>query len=160
MGMICEVAVTGSGDWDVHGGNPDILRFPTWERTAEGQRISLEKSWHGLHYLLCGSAWEGEGPLAFLLAGGQPLGDEDESSVRTFSAEETQEIHAALARVSDEALWSRFDPEQMEQAQVYPQIWAEDEQDLREEYLSYFHELKQLVAAAAQSEQGLVVSIE
>jgi hypothetical protein len=28
----------------------------------------LDKSWHGIHYLLTGSAWEGSPPLNFLRA--------------------------------------------------------------------------------------------
>jgi hypothetical protein len=47
----------------------------------------------------------------------------------------------------------------MEQLGVYPGIWDEDEDDLKDEYLTYFHELKQVVAAAAQSRRGLVVTI-
>jgi len=31
----------------------------------EGTRCDLEKSWHGIHYLLTGSAWEGDPPLRF-----------------------------------------------------------------------------------------------
>src|SRR5829696_7547426 len=34
---------------------------------------NFEKSWHGLHFLLTGTAWEGEPPLNFLLAGGREI---------------------------------------------------------------------------------------
>lgn len=47
----------------------------------------------------------------------------------------------------------------MEQQDIYPGIWDEDEEDLKEEYLGYFQELKQVVAAAAQSGRGLIVEI-
>jgi hypothetical protein len=47
----------------------------------------------------------------------------------------------------------------MEQQEVYPGIWDEPEEDLKEEYLAYFHDLRQVVAAAAQGRQGLTVSI-
>jgi hypothetical protein len=33
----------------------------------------LEKSWQGIHYLLTGTAWEGDPPLNFLLAGGREV---------------------------------------------------------------------------------------
>uniref|UniRef100_B8HYY4 Uncharacterized protein n=1 Tax=Cyanothece sp. (strain PCC 7425 / ATCC 29141) TaxID=395961 RepID=B8HYY4_CYAP4 len=39
--------------------------------------LSLEKSWHGLHYVLTGSAEDGEAPLNFILHGrevGEDLG--------------------------------------------------------------------------------------
>jgi hypothetical protein len=118
----------------------------------------LEKAWHGLHFLLTGDVEEGSGPLAFLLAGGEQL-DGDDEGPRWFSPAETANIHQALSRVSDDALWSRFDAEQMQDLGVYPGIWDEDEADLREEYLGYFHELKGVVAAAAQSGRGLLVTI-
>ena len=47
----------------------------------------------------------------------------------------------------------------MERKEIYPEIWDEAEQDLKEEYIGYFHELKQLVAAAAGNSQGIVVTI-
>ena len=51
----------------------------------------------------------------------------------------------------------RFDPEAMEAEGVYPGIWDEDEGDLREEYVSYFQELKQVVAQASTGGMGLLV---
>ncbi len=35
-----------------------------------GPEGDFEKSWGGLHYLLTGTAWEGEPPLNFLMGGG------------------------------------------------------------------------------------------
>jgi hypothetical protein len=121
--------------------------------------VSVEKAWHGLHYLLTGEVWQGHGPLAFLMAGGEQLGDDEESPARWFTPNETVQIHEALSNVSDNELWSRFDAEEMENQQIYPGIWDEPEEDLKEEYLTYFHELKQVVAAAVQSGQGLLVAI-
>ena len=66
---------------------------------------------------------------------------------------------SALSAVSDDKLWERFDAEQMEQLEVYPGIWDEDEQELKEEYVMYFQQLKDVVAAAVDSGQGLLVSI-
>ena len=127
--------------------------------TATANGVSLEKAWHGLHYLLIGDVWEGHGPLAFLLAGGEQLGDDEELPVRSFTPEETGQIHQALSGVSDDELWSRFDADEMQRHAVYPGIWDEPEDDLKEEYLTYFHELKQVVAGAAQGGQGLLVTI-
>jgi hypothetical protein len=121
--------------------------------------VSLEKAWHGLHYFLTGEVWEGHGPLAFLLAGGEQLTDDDDMPTRWFTPEETVEIDRALSAVSDKQLWSRFDADEMESQQIYPGIWDEDEEDLKEEYLGYFHELKKVVSLAAKNGQGLVVTI-
>jgi hypothetical protein len=149
MGMYCEVSAASSESQALNGQPP---------RDSESS-VSLEKAWHGLHYLLTGEVWEGRGPLAFLLAGGEQLGDEEESPVRWFDPQEAGQIHRALAGISDDELWSRFDADEMERQEIYPGIWDEPEDELKEEYLTYFHELKQVVATAAQGGQGLVVSI-
>jgi len=152
--MYCEILAVAPQDVERALSGPDVSG-----RASTANRISLEKSWHGLHYLLTGNVWEGDGPLAFLLAGGEQLGDDEESPVRWFPPEETRDIHQALSSVSDDELWTRFDPAQMEEQQIYPGVWDEPESDLKEEYLMYFHQLKELVAAAVQNGHGLVVSI-
>jgi hypothetical protein len=73
-------------------------------------------------------------PLGFLLEGGQEVG-EDDGAPRLFRPDEVQQINAALAPTSDEELWGRLDPELMEAESVYPGIWDEEEEELREEYL-------------------------
>jgi hypothetical protein len=47
----------------------------------------------------------------------------------------------------------------MEAKDIYPGIWDEDEDELKEEYLMYFGQLKKLVAAAAAQGHGLLVTI-
>ena len=159
MGMYCEVSVAGRDDIERVASTPTLFGGRTQGGTATTPRVSLEKSWHGLHYLLTGEVWEGDGSLAFLLAGGENVGDDEESPLRWFSPQEAAEIHRALSAVSNDQLWSRFDAEQLEQQEIYPGIWDEDEEELKEEYLMYFEQLKQVVAAAADSGQGLLVTI-
>lgn len=157
MGMYCEVSAASAEDLG-RSARSGVLGGLLRPSTTTATSVSLEKAWHGLHYLLTGEVWEGSGPLAFLLAGGELVGEEEESP-RWFSPEETAEIHQALSGVSDDKLWSRFDADEMEQQEVYPGVWDEPEIDLKEEYLAYFSELKQVVAIAAQGGQGLTVSI-
>ena len=127
--------------------------------------VGLEKSWAGLHYLLTGSPGFGDAdgvasqPLAFLVEGGESVADDAGYGGRLFTPGETKAIDAALSAVSDDRLWSRYDPAAMEAQEVYPMIWDEPEDDLREEYQSYFHELKRVVGIAAQQDMGLLVLI-
>jgi hypothetical protein len=122
--------------------------------------VHLEKAWHGLHFLLTGSAGESGVPLGFLLEGGQEVGEDDGyGAPRLFQPGEVQQINAALAPISDDELWGRFDPELMEAESIYPGIWDEEEEELREEYLSYFHELKKVVAQAGEGGMGLLVTL-
>jgi hypothetical protein len=157
MGMYCEVSAASRDVFENLSGSD--TNFAGSGGTATASSVSLEKSWHGLHYLLTGEVWEGTGPLGFLLGGGELLGDDEESGVRWFTPDETAKINAALKNITDDVLWSRFDAEVMESQEIYPGIWDEDESDLKEEYLSYFNELKKVVQSAASAGQGLMVSI-
>src|SRR5690349_4907089 len=38
---------------------------------GEGHLVDIDKSWHGIHFLLTGGPDEGNTPLDFLVAGGQ-----------------------------------------------------------------------------------------
>ena len=65
MGMICDVSAV-SADYLEDIDPYELVDAPG---TATATGVSLEKSWHGLHYLLTGEVWTGNEPLAFLLNG-------------------------------------------------------------------------------------------
>src|SRR5687767_14577361 len=44
---------------------------------GEGLVTDLDKAWHGIHYLLTGTAAEGGKPLDFLVSGGREVGNVD-----------------------------------------------------------------------------------
>jgi len=68
--------------------------------SAEGSAdlLSPQKSWHGLHYVLTLAAEEGAPPLNFLMAGGEPLVEEDAGygPARLLAADDLRAIDAAL----------------------------------------------------------------
>ena len=129
--------------------------------TTSAPSLSLEKAWHGLHFLLTGSAWEADGVLSFLVSGGEPLSDVDlgYGPARFFQPDAIQQMDAALSGIADDELWSRFDPARMEAEGIYPVIWDEPEQDLRDEYLAYFHGLKAFVRQASEKGNAVIVNI-
>src|SRR5262249_46291265 len=118
-------------------------------------------SWHGLHYLLTGDAWDGPAPLNFLVSGGREIrgADAGYGPPRTFTPEETRGLNDALANISGDELWSRYDAEAMEASSIYPMIWDEDEDDLKDEYTMYFEQVKQRISNAASRGNGFLVSI-
>jgi Domain of unknown function (DUF1877) len=125
------------------------------------ESVSLEKAWHGLHFLLNGSAWEGKGPLGFLVTGGEPIEDLDAGygPPRLFTAKEVVEIVAAMKKLDHEQLWSRFDAQAMDYEGIYPGIWDEPEAELREEYTMYFDTLENLLEMAVSKNQGILVAL-
>lgn len=119
--------------------------------------VSLEKSWHGLHFVLTGSAADGEPPLNFLVAGGDPLNGD--GAERLISAANVQTIAAELQKISAQEFAARFDLAALDAADVYPRIWDEPLEDLLDEYFDYFQELKSLVERAADSNAALLVTM-
>jgi Domain of unknown function (DUF1877) len=126
--------------------------------------VDLDKAWGALHYLLTGTAREGEGPLAFLLKGGTPVGDEDlgYGPARVFRPLEVAAIADALATVSQRTLLPRFDVKKLEILEVYPGRW--NEVNLRSDYdLGYYfgplESLKSVTARAKAEHIGMLVWI-
>jgi uncharacterized protein DUF1877 len=141
--------------------DPEALDTVLHHSAGSSRLTSLEKSWHGLHFLLTGTATEGTGPAAFLLLGGQPFGDDlGYGPARLVRPADVRNIHATLSAMTDDQLWSRFDPARMTNEGVYPVIWDENEADLREEYLNYFANLKDVVSQANTINGGLVLVME
>jgi hypothetical protein len=120
--------------------------------------LSLEKSWDGLHRLLTAAGREAE--LGFLVGGGTEVGVPlSYGRPRLLSADFVRRLDAALRGMTDDQFWSGFDPHQFEADGVYPGIWNEPPDDLREEYVSYLHDVREFVGLVAASGGQIVVVI-
>src|SRR4051812_5134842 len=65
--------------------------------SGEPRQFDVDKAWHGIHFLLTGTEWEGDGPLAFMLQGGREISEElGYGPPHGFTSSEVKEIDAAL----------------------------------------------------------------
>jgi|SoiMethySBSTD1v2_1073268.scaffolds.fasta_scaffold17387_12 hypothetical protein len=122
--------------------------------------IDIDKAWHGLHFLLCGSATRDDWPFAFLVNWGRPIGDEDVGygPARGFFSGEVKQISEALNQLDHARLETRFDPETMAREEIYPMIWAPEEARESLEYLlGYFDSMRGFINATAEADGGLLV---
>ncbi|WP_095982945.1 YfbM family protein [Melittangium boletus] len=130
---------------------------------ARFQELDIGETWHGLQYLLTGTAWDGQAPLDFLVRGGEDVGDipSDEGTARLFTSAQVKELSKALQAISPSTLRQRYAPARMQQEDIYPGFWEEPPPDLdpQEELLSYFEELRDFTARVAKRGQGLLVFI-
>ena len=128
---------------------------------GEGEELYLDKSWGGIHYLLTGTAWEGEPPLNFLVSGGQPVGDVDVGfgPAHALKSSEVKEVSAALSAIDVADLKARFDPEAMMAAEVYPEIWEDDGDEAFDYCAEYFNDLKQFLDKASRAGHGVMVHL-
>jgi len=138
---------------------PNRTREPSRQFPAERDEIDLDKAWHGIHFLLNGSEWEGNAPLDFIVAGGMPIGNEDMGYglARAFLSVEVGRIAAALGSVSGDALAARYRPQQMTAAEIYPQIWDDPEDDALEYLTVNFQKLKEFCQRAQTNGRGMIV---
>jgi hypothetical protein len=117
--------------------------------------LSLDKAWHGVHYVLCGEVEPGESLASAAALGGAEIGEDFSGygPARCFTAAETAGIAGALAgpEVEREAT-ERFDPQRMTALQIYPFGWDEN---AREWVMGAFRELRSFYADAAG--EGLAV---
>jgi Domain of unknown function (DUF1877) len=98
---------------------------------APGHSISLDKAWHGLHYLLCGALEPVPGPLGQAVFGGSAIGeDRGYAPARYFAPSQVAEIADALQSPGlERELQARFDGEKMTQLGVYPGTWEPDDDE-------------------------------
>jgi Domain of unknown function (DUF1877) len=126
---------------------------------AAGHSVSLDKAWHGLHYLLCGAPEPAPGPLGQAVLGGSEIGeDQGYGPARYFTSAQVAEIASALQSPGlEQELHARFDAVAMTQLGLYPGGWETDDEDW---VIQAFHTLRDFYAAASKAEQAVVTLIE
>jgi hypothetical protein len=119
--------------------------------------VDLDKSWHGLDFLLNGA--DTATPLRLAILGGRPVGaDNGHGPARLLEAGEVRVVAAALAAVDTEQLRQRYDPLEFEKQVIYPAgIWAADTFD--DYLLPNLNRLKDFYAAAAGSGAAVVLAL-
>jgi hypothetical protein len=126
--------------------------------------VDLDKAWHGIHFMLAGEAWGGAMPAATLLLGGRELGEDfvGYGPARLLSPSEVSSFNDYLVALTKDAFDARFNAQAMIDAKIYPDIWERDlngEPDGRPYMKEYFSILKEYVAAAAQSNAAMLITI-
>jgi len=130
---------------------------------AEEDRVDLDKAWHGIHFLLTGTAWGGTPPLSYLVVGGENVCPVDMGygPVRLLRPPEVRAFAKALAGLDEGTLRSRFDPARMRELDIYPEIW--DRPDELEDSLAYlldnFAMLRDFVGRASEAGRALLINI-
>ena len=127
----------------------------------EGLTTDLDKAWHGIHYLLTRTAWEGQPAGNFLVTGGREVGDLDvgygPARVLTYPQKREQR-RDWLNNIEEDELRSRFNPEDMLAKEIYPDIWARDpEEDDTLGYLWSARTLRGFLNQAVDEGLGILV---
>ena len=148
----------GSKSIDVEVDPPDLSKV-----NGEGVYTDLDKAWHGIHYLLTGTAWEGAEPLNFIVCGGTEVGNLDVGygPARVFGSDDVKKIIAALSDLDGNELRERFNPDEMMSLEIYPDIWDRNpaEDDTLGYCVEYYDNLVRFLSGAAADSMGIVVYV-
>jgi hypothetical protein len=123
-----------------------------------GDGLSLEKSWHALHYLLTGTSQPAPSAVGNAILGGEEIGDErDYGRVRFLTTREVREVAEALAATSKEDLARHFDIEKMKAAKVIYPCRDQSEFELAQDY---FEQLSDYYVDGAASGNAMLLWVE
>ncbi len=105
--------------------------FASGAAPAKGQgasaALSIDKSWHGIHYLLCAAAEPTSALISQAIMGGTELGDDFSGygPARYFTVAQAVAMSAELSQKTLESqMTARFNPAQMTRLGIYPNQWA------------------------------------
>ena len=131
-----EVRSTGILGWllrltpvRIYENDPDAVPPSGAEHDALRPNVDLDKAWQSLHFLLTGTALEGEEPACYLARGGEELveqldddlGDEESgySSIRVLTPEQVAAFNRHLSSLTIDELRRRFDVNRMVELRIY-----------------------------------------
>ena len=173
---LSEVEAKALLEWTPESHRPPAR--PWWQRLLIGserverpipevgpdKRYCLEKEWHGVHFLLSGTADEAPFPQGFLVSGGQELSHTDSGygDARYFGPEQVGEIANFLDPISVDDLSARYDPVAMAEAQIYQAPDPEDETDVRQTitmFLQTYGPMKGFIMTTAGLNAGMLIQL-
>jgi Domain of unknown function (DUF1877) len=162
LGRTAEAMASGQGGDDIL----KLMQKHLARHAEPGEKrevLSLEKAWHGVHYLLTGAAEPGPELRSQAVLGGVELGSDPEGfsgygPARYFRAAQVRELSEELRRpeVESEAV-ARFDPAKMSQLQIYPG-WRAGEQD-KEWLMDAFQRLRDFYSSAAAQGRAIITCL-
>jgi Domain of unknown function (DUF1877) len=141
------------------GSKPEADNAPIPSR-SDGDETDLDKSWHVVHYLLCGDPGRGEGPLSLIGDDTHPLVDLDlgMGKPNVISSAAVQEFAMAARNLSDDDFLVRYTPSEMPLGELYmgEVIERGDVDEIREYALENFHILRDFVQSATDQNQAII----
>jgi hypothetical protein len=86
--------------------------------------VSIEKAWHGVHFVLARTLYEPTEPPGDAILGGSPMGEDlGYGPVRIRTAQDVARTAAALFTIDLDQLRRGINPAELDAAQIYPGGW-------------------------------------
>jgi hypothetical protein len=134
-------------------------KMPGAAKPNSGADISVDKAWHGIHYLLCGAVEPGATIASQAVMGGIEVGEDlGYGPARYFDVDKVAAIAIELSRANLEAeMIARFDPAAMVRLGIYPNGFEANDRDW---LMSEFRKLRQFYVDASAAKLAVVTVLE
>jgi hypothetical protein len=123
--------------------------------------VDIDKSWEGILFLLTGQSLASlDHPLGKVLFSDQEIDNDQDlgyGPALYLTAEQVKEVDAELSKISDDELSARFNPTQMNELGIYPEIW--EEEGIFDYLLKYFKEVRNTYSTAAKNNEAIITFI-
>ena len=122
--------------------------------------LDLDKSWDGLIYLLTGSSLHNapKDSFASLFFSGQLIDPEQDvgyGPAHYLTPDQVKRYWQKLEQLNKDVLRSRYDASMMNDAEVYPNYWTDDNEEI--DYLmTIFEELLAFMQVAVEEEAAII----
>jgi len=128
-------------------------------KASSGADISVDKAWHGIHYLLCGAVEPGATLASQAVMGGVEVGEDlGYGPARYFDVDQVHAIAQELSRANLEAeMIARYDPAEMVRVGIYPNGFDANDRDW---LMNEFRRLRQFYLDASAAKLAVVTVIE
>jgi hypothetical protein len=141
------------------------IEKPTMEDMAKRRaevgdtEVDLDKAWHGIHYLLTGSAVPDESLASKVIWGGADIGPNlGYGPARLLKPDEVKAIAQLLAATTPDNLRKRYKPKEMTNA-VYPDVWEREGEDALKWVVDNYIKLVAFYKRAAERGQAVILAI-
>jgi Domain of unknown function (DUF1877) len=126
MGMRLTVVMVRAEELDRLARDPSEL-LQLLLHGSPDSRLTMDKEWHGIHYLLTGEPWPVDHPLGRVIFGADDIGDNlGYGPARTLTVEQVLQIATQLSQTTAEDLRGRYDVGAMTEAMIYPEVWQRE----------------------------------
>lgn len=160
MSMIMSLYRVSQNELDKYKENSNLLEEKLSDFESENfNMLDIDKSWDGILFLLNGEgSTKTEHPLTKVFFSKKVIDSNQDlgyGPAYYLEPDEVIEINNIISTLSEENLRSRFNPQLMEQNEVYPSIWVNDS-----EAFSYlfdnFKVVQEIYSLAAKNNQAII----
>ncbi|MFZ6749027.1 YfbM family protein [Undibacterium sp. Ren11W] len=123
MGMVACFAPVDAKIMEQLQSDPEQIESFLYPDDGESEPFNyfdVDKSWHCIHFMLCGEVDAGESILSLAILGGSEIGEDvGYGPARIIEASQVREIANALSQIDGDTFKSRYEPKKMQDADIY-----------------------------------------